>query len=862
MAVGKTPKAKLKTYRDKRDFTKTAEPSGAFAILPSKQLRFVIQKHAATRLHYDLRLEYGGVFKSWAVTRGPSLDPHDKRLAVEVEDHPLDYGDFEGTIPKGEYGGGTVLMWDRGYWAPEPGFEPEKALKKGELKFILVGDKLKGGWVLVRLKRREHDKRDNWLLIKHRDQFAIEGDGEGVLKQDRSVASGREMAEIAAGKGKKPKAFMVKREARADAVWHSNKAFDEPPPGWKPKAEKAPSNSAPKKSTPMPDFIEPQLCRVVDKPPSAGGWGHEIKFDGYRIQMHIEGGKAKLFTRKGLDWTDKFAAIAKSGGKLEDAILDGEICALDKKGVPHFPTLQDAIAAGKTSNLVFFAFDLLWHDGEDLRRAPLRERKARLEALLDDAPENLRYVAHVETRGEAMMQAAREMGLEGIISKRLDAPYRSGRGDDWAKTKARPGQEAVIGGWSEENGRFRSLLVGAHDGARLAYQGRVGTGFNQQSGAALLKLLRALERDASPFSGAEAPRKERGVHWVEPKLVAEIEFAGFSATGIARQAAFKGLREDKPAKEVVVEATPAKQPPKILKSSANAQVRGVTISHPDKKLWPEEGLTKRDLASYYEAVGAWMLDHIAGRPASIIRAPDGTGGELFFQRHAMRGQSPLITEVKVSGDKQPYLQFNSVEALIAGAQIAAMEIHPWNCQPDEPETPGRLVFDLDPAPDLDFARVIEAAKEMKDRLEAIGLVAFCKTTGGKGLHVVTHFKPAAKTLSWKEAKAFALAVCNQMAADSPGKYLTTMAKKDRVGRIFLDYLRNDRTATAVAPLSPRARAGAPVSMPVNWSQVREGLDPMRYTIETAPALLAKTKPWADYADGARPLLAAAKKVLR
>ncbi|MES1156158.1 MAG: DNA ligase D [Alphaproteobacteria bacterium] len=859
--------AKLKTYRAKRDFSKTAEPSGERKVTPAKALRFVIQKHAATRLHYDFRLEYDGVFKSWAVTRGPSLDPHEKRLAVEVEDHPLDYGDFEGTIPKGEYGGGTVMLWDRGFWAPEPGFEPEKALKKGELKFVLAGKKLQGGWVLVRLKRRETDKRDNWLLIKHRDDYAKEGDGEGVLDEDKSVASSRTMKQIAEGKGKKPTPFMFAKNYDADAVWHSKpKASAKEYPSAR--SAKPAELQRGKMLKTLPDFIAPQLAYAAEKPPGAG-WAHEIKFDGYRIQMRVENGKAKLLTRKGLDWTDKFRAIAGAGAKLPDCIIDGEICAVDKSGAPHFPSLQNAISEGRTDDLIYFAFDLLVLGKEDLRPLPLSARKARLRDLLKGAPARLRYVEHFTSDGEAVLDAARKMNLEGIVSKRLDAPYREGRREDWAKIKTRPAQEVVIGGWTEDGERFRSLLVGAYNKGKFDYLGRVGTGFTQTSAQALAAKLKKLETTTSPFTGANAPPRERGVHWAKPELVAEIEFGGWSDIGIARQSAYKGLREDKPAREVQAEAPmPAKKsaaaktaPPAIIKTkSKDPAVAGVTISHADKLLWPDEGVSKLDLARYYEIVGDWMLTHIKGRPCSIIRAPDGVKKELFFQRHAMPGQSKLITQVKTPGEKKPYIQFDSIEAIIAAAQIGGVELHPWNCQPDAPEIPGRLVFDLDPAPDVAFDKVVETAKEFKARLEAIGLVAFCKTTGGKGLHVVTPFKRSAE-LRWPEAKGFAQELCRQMAADSPELYLINMSKAKRDGKIFLDYLRNDKTATAVAPLSPRARAGAPVSMPLNWSQVKAGLDPKRYAIATVPALMKKLTAWEDYAQSERAFHAAAKKLL-
>ncbi len=861
---------KLKSYRAKRDFTKTDEPSGKRGVTASPRPRFIIQKHAATRLHYDFRLELDGVLKSWAVTRGPSLDPNDKRLAVEVEDHPLDYGDFEGTIPKGQYGGGTVQMWDRGYWEVEGPRTAQEALKKGDLKFTLRGTKLKGSWALVRIRRREHDKHDNWLLIKHRDEHALDSHGDAVLGEDKSVSSGRGMDEITAGKGRQPKPFMLAKNGKADAVWNSNRAFDVDPKTRAKEKEVADKPLAGKAVDGMPDFVEPELAHLVDKPPSGATWGHEIKLDGYRMQMRVADGKVTLRTRKGLDWTGKFGAIAKDGARLPDCIIDGEIVAVDAKGVPNFSDLQAAIAEGKTGALIYFVFDLMFADGEDWRHLPLRARKTRLETLLAKAGTHIRYVAHVEGQGDAIFEAARKMSLEGIVSKQLDAPYRSGRVGTWAKSKIRGGQEIVIGGWTEEAGRFRSLLAGAHSNGKLRYLGKVGTGFNQRNIGQLLAALKNAASQANPFTGPNDAAKEKGVRWATPTLVAEVETAGFSADGILRQTAFKGLREDKDAKDVIFEmpskqSAPAKNLPKpvtVLRSQANAQVHGIAISHPDKELWPKDGVTKQHLAGYYETVGPRIMEYIAGRPCSIIRAPDGIDHELFFQRHANKGSSKLMTFVKVAGDKEAYLQIDTIDALIAAAQISAVELHPWNCQPGEPETPGRFVFDLDPAPDVPFARVVEAARELRDRLDKLGLVGFCKTTGGKGLHVVTPLAPQkGKELRWPEAKAFTQEVCRQMAADAPDRYLINMAKKERTGRIFLDYLRNDRTSTAVAVCSPRARAGAPVSMPITWAQVTAKLDPSRYTLGTAPKLLAKW-PWAEYAKSARPFFPAAKALLK
>jgi bifunctional non-homologous end joining protein LigD len=863
--------SKLDRYRAMRDFSKTAEPAGAEATAPSNRRRFVIQKHAATRLHYDFRLELDGTFKSWAVTRGPSLDPHDKRLAVEVEDHPLDYGDFEGTIPQGEYGGGTVMLWDRGYWEPEDGFDdPEAALKKGELKFQLDGERLRGGFVLVRMKRRPREKRDNWLLIKHHDGWSREGDGELLIEgETTSVASGRPMEAIAAGEGKGPTPFMARSKARASAkgIWNSNKDRA---------AQDAPQVP---KTAPLPAFVAPQLCKSVERPPQGAGWGHEIKFDGYRLLVRVSGGEAVVKTRSGLDWTAKFKEIAQAAIRLPDGLYDGEACAIDSHGAPDFPALQAALSEGRTQDLIFFCFDALFLEGEDLRDLALRDRKARLKAVLDALPRTAaarwRYVDHFETGGDAVLQSACRMSLEGIVSKRLDAPYRSGRSENWVKSKCRAGHEVVIGGWTGEKGQLRSLLVGVNRDGKLIHVGRVGTGFGRDTVARVLPRLQAVESDKSPFTGEGAPRKAANVHWARPELVAEIEFAGFTGSGAVRQGSFKGLREDKPAAEVEAETPePAAKaelaeprPRAATKAGADPVVMGVLLSNPGKALWPDGGdgqpVTKLDLARYYEAIGPWMMRHIEGRPCSIIRTPDGIDGDQrFFQRHVGKGSSALIHEVKVFGDHKPYLQIDRIEALAALAQSGATELHPWNCQPYQPETPGRLVFDLDPDEGLDFDRVIEAALVVKERLEALGLTAFCKTTGGKGLHVVTPLKDGQGTMDWKTAKAFAQNVCLAIAADEPERYLVNMAKAKRKGRIFLDYLRNDRLSTAVAPLSPRARPGAPVSFPLTWSQVKKGLNPAAYTIRTAPKLLAKTKAWADYCDAEAPLAPAIARLAK
>jgi bifunctional non-homologous end joining protein LigD len=702
---------KLTTYKAKRDFRQTREPSGQDAVKPTTRRRFVIQKHDATRLHYDLRLELDGVFKSWAVTRGPSLDPHDKRLAVEVEDHPLDYGDFEGTIPKGQYGGGTVMLWDRGYWEPEGKKTPEQALAKGDFKFTLKGERLHGGFVLVRMANdRERSKRTNWLLIKHRDEFAVEPNGAPVVDEsDTSVASGRTMEAIAAGKGRKPKPFMLQGgKVQADAVWDSRSGLAADKRNARVREKKKANTVV---ASDLPDFVAPQLCETLDRPPSADGWIHEIKFDGYRIQMRVLDGEVTLKTRKGLDWTSKYPAIARAAGSLPDAIIDGEICALDANGAPDFAALQAALSEGETDALVYFAFDLLFEGGEDLRTRPLTDRKERLQQLLADAGEEarLRFVEHFEAGGEAVLRSACRLSLEGIVSKRGGASYVSGRTNTWVKSKCRTGHEVVIGGYSTTAGKFRSLLVGVHRGEGFVYVGRVGTGFGAAKVKTLWRKVQALKTPKSPFTGLNAPKKESGVVWLRPELAAEIEFAGWTADGLVRQAAFKALRDDKPASEVEAEkpAEPANtdvpQPAgpttaRPLRRGGRVDVMGVLISNPDKPLWPDakDGIpvTKEDLARYYEAVGPWLIDHIKGRPCSIIRAPDGVGGEQFFQRHAMPGTSNLLELVTVFGDRKPYLQIDRAEGLAAVAQVGAVELHPWNCEPRQPELPGRLVFDL------------------------------------------------------------------------------------------------------------------------------------------------------------------------
>jgi bifunctional non-homologous end joining protein LigD len=848
----------LKTYQAKRRFDGTPEPRGSKATRKAgAPLRFLIQRHAATRLHYDFRIEHDGVLKSWAVTKAPSRDPAVKRLAVEVEDHPLDYGSFEGTIPSGHYGAGTVQLWDTGTWAPQNPDTLEADFAKGSVKMTLDGERLQGGWALVRLKsdRGKPSKRNNWLLIKEKDDFAVPGEGDALAEIDASVTTGRTLAEIAAG----------------SKAWTKSRPTGRKGPA-KPKPTKAKAGGASK----PPAFVPIQLCKVADHPPGAAGWVHEIKFDGYRIQIGIGGGKAVLRTRKGLDWSERFPELAAEAAGWPDAVVDGELCALDADHQPDFSALQAAISGGKTGGLIYFAFDLLFEGGEDLRKLPLSHRKARLQAYVDRvgdaAGKRLRYVEHFGSSGQAVLESACRMDLEGVISKKLDAPYRGGRSAGWVKSKCRGRDEVVIGGWSSEGGtRFRSLLVGVRDKGGLRYLGRVGTGYGEAVVKTLLPALKAVAADSSPFAGSGAPKGGRTLHWVRPVLVAEIEHGGFTEAGSLRHAAFKGLREDKTAEEV----TDAPQPPSVTLGKATTTVRtvskpgrvvvaGVTLSHPDKVLWPAVGdrpaLTKADLARYYEAASERLLAHVADRPTSIIRAPDGITGETFFQRHAMKGSNPRLKLIDVKA-RTPYVAAVDVGGLVAIAQSGGMELHPWGCRPGDPETPEQITFDLDPDVGLDFGDVIAAAKTVKAKLETLGLTPFVKTTGGKGLHVVVPIRSDGRSgVSWDQAKAFAKAVSQAIRDEDPDRFTTTLAKKARGGKIFLDYLRNGRMATAVAPWSPRARPGAGIATPLTWGQVRAGLDPSAFNMWDYQALLKTPDPWADFRKAETSLRPALRKM--
>jgi len=835
----------LEEYRRKRDFRKTPEPAGKAP--PRRKaaapLSFVIQEHQARRLHFDFRLELDGVLKSWAVPRGPSLDPGEKRLAVEVEDHPLDYGGFEGVIPQGQYGGGTVLLWDRGTWVPADS-DPAAAHAKGTLKFELRGEKLHGNWALVRMGgKAAREGRPNWLLVKERDDDAVPQSGDAVVMNNPlSVETGRSLEAIAEDR---------------DRVWDSGKGETTP--------RHRPDRIRGARKGRMPVDLKPQLATPAVAAPAGPEWVHEIKYDGYRLFAHIEHGEVRLITRNGLDWTDKFPELTRAFAQLpvDTALIDGELVHLASDGTTNFSGLQDAIASGKTGSLNFFGFDLVHRDGWDLTQASLEDRKAALADIIPPAAQGmLRYSDHHKGQGPAVLRQASGLGLEGIVSKRRDATYRPGRGGAWLKVKCRNREEIVVIGFTDPEGKregFGALLAGYYDpSGTLRYAGRVGTGFSAERLADLRKKLDALVVKAPPVTlPKEAPRK--GVHWVRPALVAEVEFAGWTTDNILRHASFLGLREDKSPREVVYDPNmaPAVEPSTthMSPSSADAAPRardgsmmfeGVRLTHPDRVLYPGEALTKLDLARYYQAVAERALPNLVHRPLTLVRCPGGQGKPCFYQKHLGKGAPEAIGHVDITedGETVAYPVIENLAGLVGLVQMNVIELHPSGAGVDKLDNPDRITFDLDPDEGLAWPRVTEAAIDIRDALRAIGLESFAKTTGGKGLHVVVPLQPK---LDWDEAKAFTKWVADSFVAQSPDRFTANQAKRARHGRIYIDYLRNSRGATAIGAYSPRARPGAAVSTPLFWEEVEKGVRPEGFTVATVPQRLAalKADPWAE-----------------
>jgi bifunctional non-homologous end joining protein LigD len=902
----------LQEYRRKRDFKKTPEPSGGKAKRTPAKLQFVIQKHAASRLHYDFRLELDGVLKSWAVPKGPSLDPAEKRLAVHVEDHPLEYGGFEGTIPADEYGGGAVMLWDRGEWTPLG--DPHRDYRAGRLKFVLKGRRLKGAWALVRM--RTDDSADNWLLMKEKDAAARPGDGDGVtVRNMTSVASRRKMESIAKEGGivlkegrrapksaqraarARPTASPAKSHRTATKRKKATRAGDadagdeparlatggsaadadlDPRDVAIPPAEIARIAGAVKAA--MPEFFPPQLATLVTAAPEGDEWLHEVKFDGYRILAFVSAGGVSLLTRKGNDWTRKFGGVAAALKGLRvrgGAVLDGEVVVMRPDGTTDFQALQQALRGEQRTPLCFCAFDLPYANGYDLREVSLEKRKQALRGLIEEAGlprDRLLLSEHVRGAGPELLKQMCGLRLEGMISKRADSPYESTRSRSWLKVKCGRAQEFVIGGYTDPQGAregFGALLVGYYAGDALRYAGKVGTGFDTAELNRLIRRFRAIEQDEMPFEG-EVPRAEvRRAHWVRPEMVAEVTFTEWTGDGRLRHPVYHGLREDKPAKEVrreMPQATTkaatgkqsspksAKKPAKKADPRVNAkpaskapQAGGAAfeLTSPDKVLYPEQGLTKRDLAEYYVAVEKWILPHVVDRPLSLVRCPEGRAKKCFFQRHHSETMPDSIYPVSIEEqDKQraDYLYIRDRKGLIGLVQMGVLELHVWGSRVDRPDRPDRMIFDLDPDESLPFSEVMDAARLLRERLDDLSLASFVKTTGGKGLHVVI---PLERRASWDDVRNFSEAMVRQLASEQPKRFVANMRKALRGGKIFLDYLRNGKGATSVAPYSTRAKPNATVSTPVAWEELTPALKPDAFNIQNVPARLARLKrdPW-------------------
>ncbi len=819
---------KLEKYWAKRDFSQTREPEGKTKA-GSSGTCYVMHMHAASHHHFDLRLEEDGVLRSWALPKGPSLKPGEKRLAVQVEDHPLDYGDFEGVIPEGEYGAGTVMLWDHGEW------KPRSRPRKDRIDFELHGEKLKGHWTLVRIhdkKASGRNKDRNWLLIKR-------SEGDPGQPDDRSVVTGRTLAQIAAEESPRENentSFPDSKDLR-----HAGKK-------------------------PLPDDLKVQLATLVEAAPKSDEWLHELKFDGYRLLARIDKGKVTLYTRNGKDWTRRFPVIARSLKRLplSGAILDGEAVIPEADGSTSFRKLQEYLSSKSKKNAatpIFQIFDLLYLEGHDLTKVPLLERKQTLEQMLaavkhDDV---LRYSDHLQGHGDHFYEQVCEMGLEGMVSKKADSTYRGGRQSSWQKTKCTQQDEFVVGGLTRPSGArkgFGSLLLGAWCGDELVYAGRVGSGFNQRLLTDLSRRFKPLQRKTSPFTG-DVP-DQAGVQWVRPELVVDVEFTERTGSGALRHPVFRGVRDDKSAKEVQMIGDSSKADASKLKAgkkkntpgSGAATVAGVEITHPDRILFPDQGINKLDVARYYEDLAPEILAHLANRPLSLLRCPEGLEGDCFFQKHPEKNFARAVPRTQIAekqGQKATYLYATSIDDLVTLVQFGVLEFHPWGCHVDEVEKPDTLIFDLDPGPDVSWRIIAKAATSLRERLDSLGLTSFLQATGGKGLHLILPIKPER---SWDEVKAFAHGIARAHAQDEPGRFTTNMSKSKRRGKVFIDYLRNGRGNTSIARYSTRARPGAPVATPLRWEELTSGATANRYHLNNIRRRMSalKSDPWEGYDD--------------
>lgn len=826
----------LKEYRRKRDFRRTPEPSGESGIATAGHL-YVMHKHAASHDHFDLRLEHEGVLKSWALPKGPSLEAGEKRLAVEVEDHPLEYASFEGVIPKEEYGGGTIMLWDAGSWSVIGKHD------KDQIDFRLDGEKLKGSWTLVRTrgKGKRAKPGKSWLLIKRTDK------PKRRLKPDeRSVLSGRTMKDIARD---------------PEEVWTSSTREDVSVP--------AAEDMATAQRAALPKTLQPQLATLTDKAPEGGNWLHEIKHDGYRIVARFEKGRVQLFTRNGHDWTRRFSSVAKAleALRVDDAMLDGEVTILDADGSSSFRRLQEALSAGRSAGFVYLAFDLLHLDGHDLRKSEQLERKRVLRQLLKasgfGSDSSVRYSDHIVGNGPEFYEQACELGLEGIISKRSDGVYRSGRGKQWLKVKCTHHEEFVVGGYTEPGGSrsgFGSLLLGAYEKDNFVYAGRVGTGFSNSQIEQLHRKLRDNEVDSSPFN---EPPDVKQVHWVKPEFVVEVEFTERTRDGRLRHPVFRGLREDREPGEIemtgavdmqetAAHAGEASSRPQ--RAPGEARVAGVRLTHPDKVMYPEQGATKLDLARYYEDIQDWVLPQLANRPLTLVRCPEGRHKECFYQKHLAKSQAKNVARVgfRESRGVKEYAYVRNIADVVSLVQAGVLEFHPFGSQVGDVEHPDVMVFDLDPSPGVAWSEMLRTARDLRSRLEDLGLGTFLRTTGGKGLHIVVPLEPQA---DWDTVKTFAQTVAEQHAQENPQHLTTNMSKQKRRGKILIDYLRNARGSTAIASYSARAREGAPIAVPVRWDELSPALRGDRYKLHNIRRRLAALKedPWQDFIAARKPL---------
>jgi bifunctional non-homologous end joining protein LigD len=879
---GPTDPPPLKRYAAKRDFKQTPEPPAAQAA-PAPALSFVVQKHWASRLHYDFRLELDGVLLSWAVPKGPCFDPAEKRVAIHVEDHPVAYGGFEGTIPPRQYGAGTVIVWDRGTWEPvenaKAGLEQsgvaKAGLAQGKLVFKLHGEKLAGLWELVKIAK-PGDKQEPWILFKKRDAWARPLAEYDVIRALPDSVIARPLGRI---EEREPREAAPPPAPNRAAAAGNGAA---PAPGAPPPALRA-ADLPRAVAASLPATLAPQLATAANGVPSTGTWSCEVKFDGYRLLARIENGRARLFTRAGNDWTDKLQPLARAVESmgLESTWLDGEIVVLRADGMPDFNALQNAFDSARTAAITYFVFDLPFADGFDLRNAPLQARRALLKQRVDGhAPESVRFSADFAADPASVLESARALGLEGIVAKRMDAPYASERTFTWLKLKCHSRQEFVIGGFIERDGASRevgSLMLGVFDAAgALQYAGNVGTGWSAVAASRLREQLAPLETATSPFSQAIAPsrwsRRAAGTpHWVKSELVAEVRFRDWTPDGHIRHASYQGLRADKPAREVVREAaSPVPVPAQPASSStprgaaaggAAHRVGRVKVSHPERVIDADSGLTKLDLVRYYESVAPWMLPHLKGRPVTLVRGPSGVGGELFFQKYAETSAFPGLRSLdpKLWPGHPPLLEVPDAAALVSAAQLNVIEFHTWNSLASRIDKPDRIVFDLDPGEGIAWSRVQEAATLVRALLVELGLESWLKTSGGKGLHVVVPLLPR---LADDAVKAFSQAAVQHLASTIPSRFVAKSGAANRVGRIYVDYLRNSHGATTAAAYSVRARPGLGVSMPIAWEQLDALKSGAQWTAATAREYLSfqKEDPWAGYWTARQTLTAGLKRL--